>query len=331
MIVNAAEKCEEAPGSAGDRKACLVQFTVFTPTYNRAAKLHRVYESLCAQTMSDFEWLIVDDGSTDETEMTVRVWIDEGRFPIRYIRQHNHGKHVAFNTGVANALGEFFLSADSDDRFVPEALERFAFHWSAIPGEQRDCFVGATCLCKDEKGALVGNRFPSDVIDSNSAEIRYRYKVNGEKWGLLRTAVLREYPFPAMDRRNGYGIVPEDVVWLQIALRFKTRFFNESLRIYYRNDMGESIMRTPNLISEVACGFFELQRVVLNTQWKFARESPLEFGCCGLRYARFAIHSGLSRRKALALLLERNARRLVSWLWPVAFLIGLRDRWVTKI
>lgn len=315
-----------ASDETGIQGPCCVLFTVFTPTYNRARTLHRVYESLCAQTMTDFEWLIVDDGSIDKTEALVKEWTMENRFPIRYIRQPNQGKHVAFNTGVANARGELFLSADSDDRFMPHALERFAFHWSMIPEEQRSGFVGATCLCNDESGALVGGRFPRDITDSDSAEIRYRYKVNGEKWGFLRTAVLKEYPFPAKGRKSGYAVIPEDVIWLRIAQRFKTRFFNESLRIYYMNDMGESIMRTPNAIGEVAWGFLELQRVILNTQWGFFKMAPFEFGCCSLRYARFAIHAGLSRRNAMAGLSERNAKRLVSLLWPVAVLIGFRDR-----
>src|SRR5437762_2817315 len=96
-------------------------FTVFTPTYNRAGTLPRVYESLKAQTFRDFEWIIVDDGSADSTQELVQSWIGDLDFPIRYFRQQNQGKHVAVNLGVKEARGEFFLNLDSDDACVPEA------------------------------------------------------------------------------------------------------------------------------------------------------------------------------------------------------------------
>jgi glycosyltransferase involved in cell wall biosynthesis len=308
-----------------------IRFTVFTPTYNRSSMLHRVYESLCAQTVRNFEWLIVDDGSTDDTAEKVKEWIEEGGFPIRYIKQPNQGKHIAFNTGVENASGELFLTADSDDRFKPQALERFEFHWCSIPEGQREHFVGATCLCENEQGALVGDLFPSDVIDSDSAEIRYRYKANGEKWGFQRTEVLKNHPFPPVDKKKGYTVVPEDIVWLSIATRFKTRFFNERLRIFHIYDEGESLTRTPLPIELIASGLLDLQRVVLNTQWKYVRVSPFEFVMVGLRYARFAMHAKVGTRQALASLTQKNARRLVLTLWPFALLIRQRDQWLGKI
>ena len=103
-------------------------FTVFTPTYNRAYTLHRVYESLKAQTYRDFEWLIVDDGSNDNTRELIQKWQNESLFSIRYIYQQNSGKHIAFNRAVREAKGELFLTLDSDDACVEEALERFKYH-----------------------------------------------------------------------------------------------------------------------------------------------------------------------------------------------------------
>ena len=103
-------------------------FTVFTPTYNRAHTLSRVYKSLADQTFKNFEWLIVDDGSTDGTKVLIEKWTEEASFPIRYFYQENQGKHIAHNLGVKKARGELFLSLDSDDTCVPEALERFNYH-----------------------------------------------------------------------------------------------------------------------------------------------------------------------------------------------------------
>ena len=95
-------------------------FTVFTPTCNRCATLPRVYASLAAQTFRDFEWLIVDDGSTDCTAALVDKWTAQADFPIRYLRQENRGKHIASNRAVREARGELFLVLDSDDACVPQ-------------------------------------------------------------------------------------------------------------------------------------------------------------------------------------------------------------------
>jgi glycosyltransferase involved in cell wall biosynthesis len=213
-------------------------FTVFTPTHNRAHTLDRVYRSLEAQTFRSFEWLIVDDGSTDDTERRVRGWQQTANFPIIYVRQDNAGKHFAHNRAVQHARGQFFLTLDSDDGCEPFALERFKFHWDSIDPASRDQFSAVTALCRDQHGNLIGDRFPRDPLDSDSVELVYRYKVGGEKWGFQRTDVLRQFPFPA-DQRRTY--IPEGMVWNAIARRFKTRFTNDVLRIYYLE--GASISR----------------------------------------------------------------------------------------
>lgn len=171
-------------------------FTVFTPTYNRAHTLSRVHDSLRAQTFREFEWLIVDDGSTDGTGELVQKWSAEADYPIRYIWQENRGKHIAFNRAAAEARGELFLVLDSDDACVPEALERFHRHWRSIPLQERPRFSALTALCVDRHGNLIGTAFPQDVLDSDSIGIRYRHKLKGEKWGFHRTEVMRRFPFP---------------------------------------------------------------------------------------------------------------------------------------
>src|SRR5260370_21551906 len=145
-------------------------FTVFTPTYNRASTLPRVYESLKAQTFRDFEWLIVDDGSADNTREVVEKWQGEAAFPVRYIYQRNQGKPAAYNRAVQEARGELFLFIDSDDACFPQALERLKFHWDNIPAERRAKFSAVTVLCEDQHGQLCGEGFPHDGLDSDSGE-----------------------------------------------------------------------------------------------------------------------------------------------------------------
>ncbi len=209
-------------------------FTIFTPTRDRGAVLHRVRDSLLRQTYRDFEWIIVDNASTDGTDELVADWIAEGSLPIRYLRNaEDLGFHGSWRRAVDDARGELFLFVRSADEIVPEALERFLWHWRSIPDAERARFSAVTALAVDEHGTLNGSRFPRDVLDSDSIEIRYRYKVRGEKFGFQRTDVLRATRIP--DPPGFRGAVPASVTWKTIARRYRTRYVNEVLRVYWQD------------------------------------------------------------------------------------------------
>jgi glycosyltransferase involved in cell wall biosynthesis len=199
------------------------KFTVFTPAYNLAHTLPRLYESLKNQTYKDFEWLIIDDESSDDTEELVRPWLAESEFPVRYIKQKNAGKHVSANRAADLAAGELIGTLDADDWYAPSALERFLHHWESIPEDDRDKFVGVVGLCADPAGGLVGDPFPEPVMDSDFFEMAFEYGVEGDKAGVGRTEISREFKFPELER----GWVPEAIVYNRIARRYKARFFNE--------------------------------------------------------------------------------------------------------
>ena len=207
-------------------------FTVFTPTYNREKLIHRVFESLMKQTFKDFEWLIVDDGSNDNTKEIVEKFKKEANFPIRYIYQENGGKHRAFNRGVKEAQGELFLTADSDDYFLANALETLKHYWDLIPTDEKKDFSAVTGLCVDDNGNVVGDKYPKDIFDSNSFETNFVYKIKGEKWGFQRTDVLKKFPFQEFE---GEKFIAESSVWFAISKKYKTRYINKPLRIYEIN------------------------------------------------------------------------------------------------
>jgi glycosyltransferase involved in cell wall biosynthesis len=200
-----------------------MRFTVMTPTYNRAHTLGRVYENLCAQTFRDFEWVIVDDGSTDGTKDLVSSW--KPPFPIRYFWKPNGGKHTAMNLGVSVAGGEFVLFADSDDRFTTNALERFDYRWRQIPDPSR--FANLSCLCCKPDGSIIGQPYPAEYADAFTFADQVHYR-SAERWGVNRTDCLREFPFP-----EGEPFVPESLVWNRLSRKYAARFFNEPLRIIY--------------------------------------------------------------------------------------------------
>lgn len=126
---------------------------------------------------------MVDDGSTDDTKSLLMQWRTDADFPLRYLYQPNQGKHVAYNRAVRVARGRFFLTIDSDDSCVPNALARLRHYWEMIPTDQRCSFSDVTVLCKDERGAVVGDMFPTHITDSDYLDCYYRLKVRGDKWG----------------------------------------------------------------------------------------------------------------------------------------------------
>jgi glycosyltransferase involved in cell wall biosynthesis len=209
-------------------------FTVFTPTFNRGHVLHRAFESLRAQTFRDFEWLVVDNASTDATSQLIDEWRREATFEIRYIRNEtNIGRQGSWLKAISEARGELFTELRSADGLVPHALERLKHHWDSIPDSERSRYSAVSALAMDEHAVVVGTKFPADVFDSDSSEIRYRYRVRGDKWGFQRTDVLRRQQIP---RIEGYaGSIPESIVWRAIGRRYRTRYVNEPLRIYWQD------------------------------------------------------------------------------------------------
>jgi glycosyltransferase involved in cell wall biosynthesis len=189
------------------------------------------------QTFRNFEWVVVDDGSEDETSRLVDHWRQQGNIAIQYRHQANAGKHVAVNRGVEIARGRYTTIVDSDDWLLPESLELLVDHWQRIPEAEREQFSGVVGLFAYEDGAIVGDQFPTDPLDCDQAEIAYEYRVAGDKQSLLRTQVLREFPFPFEACR---GLVVEAIVWNRMALKYQERHVNDVVAIKEYRDAGLS-------------------------------------------------------------------------------------------
>ena len=216
--------------------------TVFTPTYNRAHLLPRLYESLCRQTFTDFEWVIVDDGSVDDTKGIVNKFlVDSVEFlGIRYFYQENGGKHRAINRGVKEAQGELFFIADSDDSLPPDALEQVARVYETVRGDES--FGGVCGLDGTFDGDIIGSGLPLERMDVNSIDLRNRYHVTGDMKEVFRTKVMREFPFPEIPNER---FVPEMLVWNRIATKYKLRYFNRIIYLaeYQQDGITSSIVR----------------------------------------------------------------------------------------
>ncbi|HYF34132.1 MAG TPA: glycosyltransferase family A protein [Prosthecobacter sp.] len=295
-------------------------FTVYTPTYNRAHTLHRCYDSLKAQTLRDFEWLIVDVGSTDGTASLVAQWQAEALVPIRYEPRPHLGAHHAHNHGLLTARGLLWIKLDSDDGCVPEALERFWHHWQSIPEAARSTFSGVTALCRDHEGRLVGTPFPIDPLDCSAAELEYVHKVRGEKWGFLRTEVLRAIPYPENVPGN---FIAESYLWCQVSSRYKTRHVNEQLRIYW-TDAPSLVHGRPNPFTNAA-GHRLMFGMVLNLEARWFTLAPLRLLRAAVQYVRFGLLSGVG---LTAQWKDLRPGAKILWLFgtPVGCLLFVRDR-----
>lgn len=260
--------------------------TVFTPVYNRAYIIHKLYESLCRQTDRDFEWLVVDDGSSDDIDKVVGGFIEEDKINIRFFRQPNGGKHRAINFAVRQARGSFFFIVDSDDYVTDDAVEWINAKTAEI--ENDISFAGVSGLRVNPDGTKMEGGPVFDVIDTDALDIRLKYTVPGELAEVYRTSLLAGFPFPDIP---GEKFCSEGLVWRRIALAgYRMRYFYKPLIVCeYRSD-GLTMSRVKNrrespeytmlLYKEgVRCRRYPLRLRLKNAMlyWRYSEKSERSF------------------------------------------------------
>lgn len=211
-------------------------FTIFTPVFNAEESIHRVFESVEQQTFKDFEWVIINDGSTDNSASLISKFINEHpEITIVFLEQENSGKHIAWNKAVQIANGKLFVPADADDSFLPHALSFFHKKWIGLTSSEKDGFSGINVLCYDNESLnIIGTSFPKDNLETDNLELEYKYRITGEKWGCIRTDLLKKRLFPIVTNSH----YPESYLWFHLAKTYKVICFNEPLRRYYTSPEG---------------------------------------------------------------------------------------------
>jgi glycosyltransferase involved in cell wall biosynthesis len=309
-------------------ESLVAALTVFTPTFNRAHTLHRVYESLCLQTGADFDWLVVDDGSTDGTAALVEAWASTAPFAVRYVWQPNGGKHTAINHAARLCTSPYLIILDSDDACVPGALARVLDAWKHLPTGREAEFGVVAFLCLTEAGAIVGSRFPSSPFDARHYEAFITHGVRGDKWECYRTQVLREFPFPEHLHESA---VPEGIVLGRIGTRYLTRYLNEPLRIYHDDGADSSIVRSSDPRRN-RWGRLLAQRENLTVPRFLFWSRPKAFLVFGLKHARMCSLAGVSLAEALRALPWRLSRGIALATWvPGRFLAAFERLFSLKL
>ena len=303
-----------------------MQFTVFTPIYNRKHTIDRVWRSLQEQTHRDFEWIIVDDGSTDGVGALLQRYAAQAPFPVRILVQpQNMGKHQAWNRAVEQARGRLFIVADSDDAFTADSLEHMAAVWASIPADRRNYYAGVNVLCRDgSSGQVVGDPYPCDSLDTNSLELAYTYQVSGEKWGCVRTDLLRKHPFPPVVGTH----FAENYVWHALARRYLTRCSNKALRIFFQEASSTRLSneKKASLSADRYEAMYRWNYLHLNMNgdymWRKPKEIVVTLANLGKTGLVVGEYFGRTQRR-----LKRRWTRLgFALLYPLALGLYWRDR-----
>ncbi len=288
----------------------MASLTVFTPAFNRAHTIMRTYESLCRQTCKDFIWLVVDDGSSDNTRELVESWMAEGNIPIRYIHQQNQGMHGAHNTAYRNIDTPLNTCIDSDDFMPDDAVEKILDCWHK---QGSDKYAGLIGLDVTQDGKVIGTSFP-EGMKTTTLQGFYEAGGRGDKKMVYRTDVIKRYPeYPLFEGERYVGLAYK---YMLIDQDYQLLTLNEPLVIveyqqdgssfsmykqYWNNPRGFAFFRkaemrtTRSLKRKLQVCTHYVSSSIIGRNWHFLQESPeklLTFLCipsgialyCWIRY-----------------------------------------------
>ena len=267
--------------------------TIFTPAYNRAHTIGRTYESLCRQTSKDFEWLVIDDGSTDNTRQLIEGWVAEDRITIHYVYQENQGMHGAHNTAYRNIHTELNTCIDSDDWMPDDAVEKIVAFWKKYGSNEVAGIIG---LDATEDGKIIGDKFPVGLKTTTLRGFHEDLKGRGDKKLVYRTDVIcntPEYPLFEGERYVGliykYHMVDEIYPLLVsndvfVIVDYQDDGSSRGMwRQYWNNPKGFAFLRKYDMSQthlwkrKLEDNIHYVSHSLRSRNWNFIKESPLKF------------------------------------------------------
>lgn len=288
----------------------MVRLTVLTTTYNRANLLSKCWKSLCQQTCKDFEWIVIDDGSTDETKTIINSLIQTTKdFQIEYHRKENGGKHTALNFSHPYIHGKYLIMLDDDDILTPDAVETILLDWENYG---RDPKIGCISYQKADISTgkkLVDWNYGKPII-SNTIDFRINPHRGGDCAETIRTKMFKEFPAPVFENEK---FLSEDFLWVNSAFVYDTVYIRKTIYLCeYRIDgltREKNKNRFRNPFGEMyTCNLYFNKRISAGVQMKKAILYDI---------------AALSTKSGLKKILNANSRILCLFMLPFAYILGL--------
>ena len=294
------------------------KLTVFTPAYNRADLLPRCYESMLRQTNKDFLWMIIDDGSVDNTRELVEEWQQEqGELEIQYYYKENGGLHTAYNEAIAHIETPLCVCIDSDDFMPDDAVEKMLALWE---DKGSDKYAGVVGLDYDLEGNVIGDLLPNQESVNLIDLLTGKYKIhNGDRTNMIRTELYKK--FAPMVSFSGEKDCSPHYMHLQISMEYDFLVLNENLRFveYQAEGMSNSILkqyrRSPNSFAETRKLYLSLP----NTPWKFK-----------FKHSVHLVSSCILAKKFTSAIKESSCKGITILAMPFGFLLTAYILFKTK-
>ncbi|QJC55778.1 GalNAc(5)-diNAcBac-PP-undecaprenol beta-1,3-glucosyltransferase [Polaromonas vacuolata] len=297
--------------------------SILTPTWNRVNYLDRVWEGLNSQTYKHIEWIVSDDGSTDGTDVKLAELCAKSMFPVTLIKASVHiGKARMDNEAIAQARGEFIVWNDSDDYFLPQAIESLVKAWNSIPEYDRKNYAGITALCADWRG-VISTALPKEgIFDITWNDLREKFKVDGDMLYFSRADLIKKYKFPEVD-----FLVPEGFIWTSIGKSKKVRLLPVALMmkeygavnaISFSGKMKYSRGRA-HALAESVRNLKSYPKALFVKFWRVTT------------FVRYCVHGDLRAAEAVELWNKNTSKFVLFSVLPIAFLLVIKDLLQRKV
>lgn len=285
--------------------------TILTPTYNRKEKLKKLYNSLKLQEKKNFIWLVIDDGSTDGTELLFDEWKNESVFEIYYYKKENGGKHTALNYAYKYITTPLTFIVDSDDFITKDAISLIEKNFNKYK-QQKDICGFSYLRGKPQGGLLSSSGIPQHVLKETYCECRINRNIKGDMAEVWVTEILKKFPFPEYEGEKFLG---EDIVWVRMSGAYKMLFFNDIIYISDYLDDGLTRNRRRNNINSPN-GCIERAETFLNAKikYKYKVKSIIQY----IIYGKFA------ERSIKDLYLKSNNKIMYIMFLPLAMIIYMK-------
>ncbi len=296
------------------------KITIITPTYNRAHTLPIAYEGLKKQSFRDFVWIIMDDGSTDNTAKTVEKFLTENLFEIQYFKDRNRHKFLTVLESIRKVKTPYFMILDSDDTYPEDAMEILILEAEKI--ENQEDFIGIMGLSADENGNIVGDRYPGNGFDGSIFEMRYKHHIKGDKNGIFFTkSYQKEIANKDFSKYENKGYIPQSVIFnCYDAKGLKTRFINKIVRYYLYDEADSASVSNTRWTGKNVYGLREGHLSFLNSYGTKLFSYPKALLRNTVGYEFYSFQQGISARKSMNQINNPLIKTFAAFTMPLSWI-----------